>query len=186
MPEDHPPGSTRGSLRHRRPKVHGKDEGGEASPHDVFPEVPASERRVEKPLRCSYGSNKFGTLHITRNYLCWAGMGGKSVVIHFGEIAAVERESSIFGSIEVKTRMESPAAALPACANETLYDWGPGVSKCSLCGANPCWNRGCKKCNARLCSDCFEEHKVSDFFLYQHLLCRKCLRRLPVAIDQRR
>ncbi|KAJ9450549.1 putative protein phosphatase 2C T23F11.1 [Diplonema papillatum] len=40
---------------------------------------------------------------------------------------------------------------------------------------------------AKVCEDvCDRYPRAFSFFLYKHLLCRKCLRRLPVAIDQRR
>eukprot|EP01059_Diplonema_ambulator_P016501 TRINITY_DN2808_c0_g1_i1.p1 TRINITY_DN2808_c0_g1~~TRINITY_DN2808_c0_g1_i1.p1 ORF type:complete len:577 (+),score=170.22 TRINITY_DN2808_c0_g1_i1:1527-3257(+) len=150
----------------RRPVQTESTDDGVSKVSELFEEVPASERRVEKPIWCTYGK-RVGNLHITRNYLCWGGMG-ESFVVHFGEIIELEKGGMIFDSIEIKSKVR----ATSKCASEALHDFGPGISKCVSCGASPCWNRGCKKCNIRLCERCFTSHKeaVNDELIVRYVI----------------
>eukprot|EP00756_Hemistasia_phaeocysticola_P042232 Hpha_TRINITY_DN16959_c0_g1::TRINITY_DN16959_c0_g1_i2::g.56575::m.56575 len=50
-------------------------------------------------------------------------------------------------------------AELP-CLDAELFDWGPGLKKCSVCGRKPILNRGCLKCNVRYCEGCFLWHRI--------------------------
>ena len=58
-----------------------------------------------------------------------------------------------------KNRYQPPekTMAMPACADEKMHDWGPGLASCYLCGSKTL-NRGCRNCNKKLCLDCFKLH----------------------------
>ena len=140
----------------------------------AFPEVPAGETTVEK-LRCMLGT-RVGTLHITRNYLCWGGRGGRRLVLHFGEITNLEKTSKFLDSIEVQAvRGGGSAAAVAAAAAAAAAECarpatdllsGSAVAAaaasqpCSKCGS-PCAPRGCTRCNAVLCPRCFDAHRAA-------------------------
>eukprot|EP01063_Lacrimia_lanifica_P026505 TRINITY_DN3582_c0_g1_i2.p1 TRINITY_DN3582_c0_g1~~TRINITY_DN3582_c0_g1_i2.p1 ORF type:complete len:701 (+),score=254.95 TRINITY_DN3582_c0_g1_i2:56-2104(+) len=96
--------------------------------HELFPEVPAVEARVEKPLKCVWGG-KVGTLHLTRNYLCWRGRRS-SVVLHFSEIQSLEKSSgSLVQAIELVSVAPGQCAA---DLDPTLKQQFPNVSLNSL------------------------------------------------------
>eukprot|EP01064_Diplonema_japonicum_P006225 TRINITY_DN1414_c0_g1_i1.p1 TRINITY_DN1414_c0_g1~~TRINITY_DN1414_c0_g1_i1.p1 ORF type:complete len:583 (+),score=69.23 TRINITY_DN1414_c0_g1_i1:50-1798(+) len=164
--------------RSRRRTIEGEPSEGNIT--EQFPEVPSSEKRVEKPIWCAYGK-RVGNMHITRNYLCWGGMG-ETVVLHFGEITSLEKGGTIIDSIEIKckARISSPSR----CAGDKLHDYGPGISTCAVCGASPCWNRGCKRCNLRLCESCFNVHKnsTSDSIVVRHVFKPRDLDRVYTII----
>eukprot|EP00754_Rhynchopus_humris_P037721 Rhum_TRINITY_DN2022_c0_g1::Rhum_TRINITY_DN2022_c0_g1_i1::g.5486::m.5486 len=143
----------------------------------AFPEVPAGETTVEK-LRCMLGS-RVGTLHITRNYLCWGGRGSRRLVLHFGEITNLEKTSKFLDSIEVQAVRgggSAAAAAVAAAAAAVAAECarpatdilsGSAVAAvaaasqpCSKCGS-PCAPRGCNRCNAVLCPRCFDAHRAA-------------------------
>eukprot|EP00756_Hemistasia_phaeocysticola_P014603 Hpha_TRINITY_DN15346_c0_g2::TRINITY_DN15346_c0_g2_i1::g.87910::m.87910 len=45
------------------------------------------------------------------------------------------------------------------CAAHRRHDFGPGLSSCAACGKSPTLNRGCLRCQIRLCSKCFDQHR---------------------------